>query len=146
MFCGINGRFSPSSTQLAENTEYNASSIRRIIKRGLEEEVGCLVRVGSFPVLNAQGVARGSKIIEYSIPVCPLEATLGDPDRVRDPVPVSPKRGSSVSLRGNTLNSEVLNSDKREVFDSDKRNDPNECDHAPKDNEGYCTKCGTQVD
>ena len=66
MFCGIDGRLSPSSTQLAKNAGYHPTSVRRI-RKGLED-IGCLVRVGSVPLLNAQGVAHGSKIIVYSIP------------------------------------------------------------------------------
>ncbi|MEX1037866.1 MAG: hypothetical protein WDZ96_03305 [Acidimicrobiia bacterium] len=65
-FFSIDGTSTPTNTQLAEVVGMHPSSVRKIL--GQLETIGALMRVGDRPVMSSAGVARGGRIVIWSIP------------------------------------------------------------------------------
>lgn len=126
-YFGMDGKATPTAAQLASLTDYQSRSVRRILQR--LEKAGALMRVGSRPVADSHGLARGGSIPIWTIPSRTLEGPGGDSQQDPNPIPAGPKRTSSRTELGHPLIVEKLK--------------PSDCRHLPIDEEGYCTACGT---
>ena len=127
-YFGIDGRATPTARQLAALTRFTSRSVRRIIVQ--LEEIGALMRVGERPVVSSDGVARGGRVVIWSIPIGPLEDLVGEePQEDREPVPIGPRSTPNRTPEGPPLKVEKLKAA--------------DCLHRPIDTEGYCTACGT---
>ena len=138
------GTFTPTNPQVAEATGLHPSSVRRIVKE--LETVGALTRVGQRSVRTAEGIARGGNIPIWSVPPAPSDAHSGNPHPRPNNTPPAPKQGSTRAPEGAPLKVEKLKEEKESKTDpSPKKLDPQTCRHRAKDEDGYCTACGSQV-
>ena len=131
-FCGLDGQITPTYQQLAQLADMHQSSARRIVKQ--LETLEAIVRIGDRPVLTSGGIAKGGRIIIWSIPPAPSEAHLANSQARSRAIPSAPKTTSKRALRGAPLKVEV-----------EKKLQTDECPHIPIDEDGYCTACSTQV-
>ena len=143
MFCSLDGRMSPSGPQIAHLTGLKETTVRNKLME--LRNLGALVPVGHRPVLDADGIAKGGRIVRYSIPLSP-DGDTGEFPLSLDPVPLSPKRGPTVTPESDTLNNELLKRSKEHQTDpSPDRLNPDKCPHIAITDEGDCAACGLEA-
>lgn len=144
-FCGLDGLIQPTYGQIAELAGYHPSSARKIV--GQLERMGALMRAGERPVLDAEGVARGGRVIVWSIPTRASEGAHGNTSQPRRAaIPSAPFNGSKRASRGAPLKVGKLKSLEHTTGGVAERFEPSQCPHNAKDDEGYCTACWTQFE
>ena len=140
-FCGTDGQIQPTSRQVADVTGYRSRSVRRIIPQ--LEDRGAIARIGERPVIDSDGIARGGRIIIWTIPIGPSEDLVGDSQEDSNRIPIGAEPNPNRTLRGTTLKVEKLKEHKTNP--SPEKNDPQTCGHRVVDDDGYCTACASQV-
>lgn len=143
MFCSIDGRMSPSGPQIAHLTGLKETTVRNKLME--LRNLGALVPVGVRSTLNADGIAKGGRIVRYSIPLSP-DSDTGEFPLSLDPVPLSLKRGSTVTPESDTLNNELLKgSNEHKTTPSPPKLSPDMCPHKAVTDEGDCAACGLEA-
>ena len=145
MFCSLDGRMSPSGPQIAHLTGLKETTVRNKLME--LRNLGALVPVGVRSTLNADGIAKGGRIVRYSIPLSP-DGDTGEFPLSLDPVPLSLKRGPTVTPESDTLKNELLKgSNEHKTGGRADPADPRTCPHPSKQrtDDDWCVRCHSEV-
>lgn len=145
-FCGLDERIQPTYKQVADLAGMHPSSARRIA--GQLEDIGALVRIGERPVLSAEGVARGGRVVIWSIPKRASQGAGRDIGQASTPsIPGASHIESRRAAEGATLKVERLKPQREHTTGGVAATYPKEtCPHLPIDEDGWCTACLSQID
>ena len=105
-FMSLDGNCTPTAPQIASECELHVQAVRKILRQ-LEEEVGCVMRMGSRANLSSDGVARGSRIPIRTFPPAPTDSG-GDSQLSREPIPPAPKAAPTRASGNSPLKVEEL--------------------------------------
>jgi hypothetical protein len=141
-FFSLDGTATPTATAVAGLAGMHPQSVRKSLKQ--LEEIGAIARVGDRANLNADGIARGSRIAIWTIPNCADRLAWESAQLRPEPIPPAPKRVSRRASGGSPLKVEKLNDDWTTGGTAEPYS-PDRCPHHPVDADGYCTGCHSQV-